>query len=967
MVPNFAALARATHFQAPDTKRGLALIGYWRASLVSRQYAAVRPPVDFNPSSVGVRAEGGDVSGNYWQCLTIDAFRSGIPPEDFARAVFARSDARIDALNQKRAAMKPPRVPLEYPNEFASECSPFSVSGRVVGRNAVREMPVFASVIVVRETRSGPYRLCPGIAQDGPPSVWLSRRHFSDSAYGSRTVRFGTFGDYLDFVDRAAWLVAGWSDLIGFLDGSWIAASGVDWSVWLQRVESVDVGLGNGWIREGLSDGSSAGLIRQFDDLREWVAMGNPAQTFLEFCSGSSDTLLDGTAGRAGWLLGHVGGTALARSQRDCASAASLLPAGKVLAVNGPPGTGKTTLLRSVLADLVVRSALEGREPPLVLATAATNQAVTNIIDAFGRGIADEGRAFGIYGQRWIPDLTSYGAYVRAATRSPRDDWSGQVVVFDPISAAAVLSGSSIPSHSVLEAARNAMARSRQSGEFNFRDLVLRAIHDDFEGFWTTCASKAMNQNFASRSDAQKALKIQLKECVAAINAAELLIEDFGNRLDQSSVARASLRSDLYALVHGNDLSQVTAFREIEKVAQDADGDFIRTMRGLVDLSMRRFAFQLAARWWEGEFIRRACRFREHADRIELWRIAACVTPCIVGTPDRFANVFTRWTRAGAKVMWGEADLIVVDEAGQASCDRSAAVFGYAERALVVGDVLQISPVEGEDAPMWGPTLARRNNVFDEDAIDRGLLIGLAPESMSLVSFGNPHSIEGSVMRAASAASWCHSVNEVASLGKGVWLLDHFRCRPRIIEYSNRGWYHGALSARRQNSAFPYPEFGHVDIRDDNASATSRANLSEARAAIAWMQRERTRILLTTGCDNLESAIAIVTPFRDQAIATNRLLKTSMGTEGERITCGTLHSLQGAERPIIIMLTAYSGAYFLGDHAITHFLDRQSTLLNVAVSRARDAFLVFGDRRVFDRACEGGPTAALGSYLKGMR
>jgi superfamily I DNA and/or RNA helicase len=132
------------------------------------------------------------------------------------------------------------------------------------------------------------------------------------------------------------------------------------------------------------------------------------------------------------------------------------------------------------------------------------------------------------------------------------------------------------------------------------------------------------------------------------------------------------------------------------------------------------------------------------------------------------------------------------------------------------------------------------------------------------------------------------------------------------------------------------------------------------------MKRERSRILLATGCDDLQSAIAIVTPFRDQAIATNRLLKSLMGTDGERITCGTLHSLQGAERSIIIMLTAYSGAYFLGNNELTYFLDRQSTLLNVAVSRARDAFLVFGDRRVFERARQGSPTAALGPYLKVM-
>lgn len=113
--------------------------------------------------------------------------------------------------------------------------------------------------------------------------------------------------------------------------------------------------------------------------------------------------------------LGHSNANfPLAEHQRQVLAWLDAATPSEVIAVNGPPGTGKTTMILSAVAGLWVRAALRGDDPPVIVAASSNNQAVTNIIDAFGR---EFGRGEGPFAGRWLPEVNSFGMFLASHTR----------------------------------------------------------------------------------------------------------------------------------------------------------------------------------------------------------------------------------------------------------------------------------------------------------------------------------------------------------------------------------------------------------------------------------------------------------------------------------------------------------------------------------------------------------------------
>jgi superfamily I DNA and/or RNA helicase len=194
---------------------------------------------------------------------------------------------------------------------------------------------------------------------------------------------------------------------------------------------------------------------------------------------------------------------------------------------------------------------------------------------------------------------------------------------------------------------------------------------------------------------------------------------------------------------------------------------------------------------------------------------------------------------------------------------------------------------------------------------------------------------------------------------------------PELISYCNKLIYSGRLEPKRPSIEAGkriLPAFGYLSVAGrDVKVGNSRRNDDEAKAIVKWLKSNRELIERhyvddETGMPTpLWQVVGVVTPFKPQANTIERVLRKEMPDlmrKDSKLTVGTVHALQGAERAIVIFSPTY-GESFTGGA----FFDQKPNMLNVAVSRAKDSFLVFGNLALFDAAKTGRPSGLLATYL----
>ncbi|PZR24125.1 MAG: hypothetical protein DI538_28300, partial [Azospira oryzae] len=354
-----------------------------------------------------------------------------------------------------------------------------------------------------------------------------------------------------------------------------------------------------------------------------------------------------------------------------------------------------------------------------------------------------------------------------------------------------------------------------------------------------------------------------------------------------------------------------------------------------LEVSLKNEMFYLAVHYWEGRWILETEKVLSEdrlfkngqVDSLMRFQRFAMLAPCFVSTFYMTPKFFT-YSKFVKKLLTRNVyeappllesiDLLIVDEAGQVSPEVGAATFALAKRAIVVGDTKQIEPV-------WSvPQKIDHANLHRYELVSTNEDFTKIDELQSNGFLGS----SGSIMMLAQKSS-CYRVN--SRVERGLLLTEHRRCFDEIIEYCNKLAYDGLLEpmkGKARDVLFEPMKFIPVD-GESFKDGSSRTNSLEATEIAKWLQLNSSRIVnhhqdrenAQASKENrkprivtLSEIVGIITPFKGQKLMIKSALKKN-GIDASGLTIGTVHALQGAERPIVLFSSVYGknkigGGYF---------------------------------------------------------
>lgn len=238
-------------------------------------------------------------------------------------------------------------------------------------------------------------------------------------------------------------------------------------------------------------------------------------------------------------------------------------------------------------------------------------------------------------------------------------------------------------------------------------------------------------------------------------------------------------------------------------------------------------------------------------------------------------------------------DLVIMDESGQCNTATSLIPVIRGTDLLLVGDTNQLQPV----------TVIEQN--VNEDLKKR---YGVSEE------YDYVHnSILSTMLRKDNNS-------------KNILLRYHYRCGHRIANFVNYRFYEQQLKLLNNNSG----ELVYCNVQN-TPNPSARNSYKEEAIQIVKIIKE-----------NGYKDVGIITPFVNQAALINDcLLKAGIND----VQAGTIHTLQGSEKSLIIMSAALS---IKTSKKTMDWIKNNHELINVGVTRAKEKFVFIGDKEAID-------------------
>ncbi|KAA1242594.1 AAA domain-containing protein [Aquimarina sp. RZ0] len=714
----------------------------------------------------------------------------------------------------------------------------------------------------------------------------------------------------------------------------------------------------------------------------------------------------------------------------------------KTFAINGPPGTGKTTILQSVIANTITNAVLKKENAPLMVGCSTNNQAITNILDSM-KLKETSNTLF----NRWLPEVSSFGLYLAASSKGKEASKEYQVATTNFLNdgfvrqlddKAKILDyedffKSKFQAHfqihttdddfdildylfEVIKSTKSQINKTtkialrkyevpeilKQNGYKNYEELIVKikeiitSIQKNQE---IQKQLKQIQNNLLERNKEipfyVKLLPLKKFRTIRE-SAYKLVIQPFYREFPENfkwyryGLVNAEIESFLFKTINEEQelnrlLSELSELKKdidfrndehekfviywldnygekwkdlIQKTKQEYSNlAVLEDTAAKLDVSYRNELFWSCIHYREWEYIQELKQTEaENKERgkspyvTKLKRLAK-VTPLFISTFHTLPKFSTYYKYPEGNRFYKELfDLMIVDEAGQVSPEVAAPSLTFTKKILAVGDVYQIEPVWGIVKGVDYVNAEKYNIINNEEDFEAVDNLGFTASNGNLMK----------MIKKTTPFSFIHSNGESE---KGAYLLEHRRCLNPIIEYSKENIYKGSLKlmvGNNHDKEHKLPPLGyiHIDGTSEKHKGSSRKNIKEANAIIQWVINNKEK-LETAYNKPLSEILAIITPFSAQKIILKQLLNKHLDKDiTDNLIVGTVHALQGAERPIIL----FSAVHDTKDKMLFFDYQGKFNMLNVALTRAKHSFIVIGNMAILNPK-DSSPSGRLGATL----
>ena len=618
-----------------------------------------------------------------------------------------------------------------------------------------------------------------------------------------------------------------------------------------------------------------------------------------------------------------------------------------VLAVIGPPGTGKTT----TIAEIVQASAGSGEH---VIICSQNNRAVDNVLgrmsaellairvgnelrvtpegipyllqrqaaDLRGQALRTSRRNLDAYAglgqaQAWADELARRNAALAAARGSQAQALTR---LEDARRAAGGSAAEEVDLLAGVQATREQDAQRRSDRMERIRQLGDRAKARSswaVIGWIFALLARRWAGKYESARIMANTLAAALREADAELQAAQRRLVVMTK--DVPAVIRAKEAADTAGAQVGREhAAALRAFRSASEtlVPMGVEPPSVRDKSDDSELA--------AAGQWLTE---RLPLLKARRDLLDQWVEEASgesdqLHPELI----RYAHVLAATcTGAGSRPELADLDfdLAIVDEAGQIGIADALIPLARATRAVLVGDHMQLPPFLDSDVEAWGRLVG--------DPVVRGIL---AKSALEMVVEALPPD----------------SPNVV-------WLTEQRRMPEVIARFASATFYGGRLETppglrEHRDRLFRSP----LAFVDTSALEWAKRRDRSGRDRERWGQQGydnpgEARLLadLAMHYDHAHQDWAVIVPYLAQAELIRRLLTGQAGdAETVRLNVGTVDSFQGGERDVILY-----GFTRSNPERRVGFL-RELRRVNVAITRARQQLVLVGDLDTLTSATDQG-------------